>query len=53
MNRKEAIEYLERKDKLLEKPLSAEDVKKHNEEEIKKVMSQGKIYGDPLVDLDA
>jgi len=40
MNKKEAIKYLERKNI------------EPSEEEIKKVMQQGKIYGDPLVEID-
>jgi len=40
MNREEAIDYLQRK----KKPTT--------EAEVKKVMSEGKIYGDPLVEMD-
>jgi len=40
MERKEAIKYLEKKDVAT------------TEEEISKVMNKGKIYGDPLVELD-
>jgi len=40
MNRKKAIKYLERKGK----PTT--------EKEIKKVITEGKIYGDPLVEVD-
>lgn len=45
MDREDAIEYLERKDKIeAEKKFNKED-----EKEIEKVMKEGKIYGDPLV----
>ncbi len=40
MNEKKAIKYLEGKGK------------EPTKEEIKKVMQQGKIYGDPLVEID-
>ncbi len=40
MNEKKAIKYLESKGK------------KATPEEIEKVMQQGKIYGDPLVEID-
>ncbi len=40
MNRKNAIDYLERKGK------------EATEREIKAVMQEGKIYGDPLVEID-
>jgi hypothetical protein len=47
MSREDAINYLERKDKI-------EGVKKYSkeeEEEIAKVQKEGKIYGDPIVEL--
>lgn len=44
MNKEEAIEYLESKEKIKGKTTySAKEQK-----EIKKVMSEGKIYGDPV-----
>ena len=43
MTREEAIKYLERKDKLGEAKYSKKD-----EKEIRWVMQEGKIYGDPL-----
>jgi len=47
MDRENAIEYLEGKGKIEgETKFSSED-----EEEIKKVMKSGKIYGDPVVEL--
>lgn len=47
MNKEDAIEYLERKDKIKGKKVySAKEQK-----EIKKVMSEGKIYGDPVAEL--
>ena len=41
MDKKEAIDYLKRK-----------GIKNPSEEEIRKVMKEGKIYGDPLVKLN-
>ncbi len=40
MNKEKAIKYLKKKGK------------KPTEEEIEKVMQEGKIYGDPLVEID-
>lgn len=41
MDREKAIKYLKRKDK-----------DETDEKEIEKVMKRGKIYGDPLVEMD-
>lgn len=48
MNKEEAIEYLERKGELeeQERKLTREDEKK-----VKKVMKEGKIYGDPCFEI--
>ena len=44
MKRDEAIKYLEKKGKIVdEKSLSVDEVK-----DVKKVMKEGKIYGDPV-----
>lgn len=48
MNRKDAIEYLERKEKLDKNKAT---LNKAEEDEVQKVMKQGKIYGDPLVEV--
>ena len=40
MNRKKAIEYLKRKDR------------ETTESEINKVMTEGKVYGDPFAEVD-
>lgn len=49
MDREDAIRYLERKGKI-----EAEEKKfdKDDEKEIEKVMKEGKIYGDPVVEVD-
>ena len=49
MNKEEAIEYLQDKEeiRLKENP----KFNKKEQEKIKKVMKEGKIYGDPLVEL--
>lgn len=44
MDRKKAIKYLEKKGKINEREFTETE-----EEEIQKVMKQGKIYGDPMV----
>ena len=46
MNKKDAVKYLERKGKLSGK------TEKEQEVAIKEVMKEGKIYGDPIVELD-
>ena len=54
MNREEAIAYLKRKDRWLEeepKPKTKEEIAKENEESIKEVMKEGKIYGDPYAEI--
>ena len=50
MEKKEAIQYLERKGKI---EGTQEEVKysKKEKEEIKKVMKEGKIYGDPIAEI--
>jgi hypothetical protein len=48
MDREDAIEYLEGKDKIE----GAIKYSKEEEKEIEKVMKHGKVYGDPLVCLD-
>ena len=52
MTRDEAIAYLERKDKIIGMPKTRAQVKKENEEQIAKVMKEGKIYGDPMVEVE-
>lgn len=47
MNRKDAIDYLKEKGKIVGK----ETFSGKEQEEIKKVQKQGKIYGDPIVEL--
>lgn len=49
MNKKEAIEYLERKGKLSELKRT---LTKKDEEIIDKVMKEGKIFGDPIVEVN-
>ncbi len=49
MDRKKAISYLKRKGKIEE---GKESFNKEDEAEIKKVVTEGKIYGDPLVEVD-
>jgi len=49
MNRKKAIKYLKRKGKIEE---DKEIFNKEDEKEIKKVITEGKIYGDPLVEVN-
>ena len=54
MDREDAIGYLERKGKLdepYEEPVERE-FKEDEELEIKKVVKEGKIYGDPIVEVD-
>jgi len=54
MEREEAIEYLERKDKL-DEPYKEKEERKFTEEEetkIKEVVKKGKIYGDPIVEIE-
>lgn len=51
MDRKEAINYLNRKGKL-DKPFKERAFSEEEEAEIKEVQKSGKIYGDPLVILD-
>lgn len=50
--REDAIDYLERKDKL-DKPYKQKERKFTNKEtkEIEKVMKKGKIYGDPTAEI--
>lgn len=50
MDREEAKNYLERKGKLVE-PISKQDADKQNEKEIQKVIKKGKIYGDPIAEI--
>lgn len=45
MNREKAIKYLERKGKIEEREFTKKEEKK-----IEKVMNEGKIYGDPIVE---
>lgn len=45
MNRKNAIKYLDRKGKI---DVSEGKFDKDDEQEIKEVMKEGKIYGDPI-----
>jgi len=54
MDREDAIEYLERKDKIDDpyRERKERKFKKEEEAEIQKVMKQGKIYGDPMVILN-
>jgi hypothetical protein len=49
MDREEAIAYLERKG-AIERP-TKNKFSKEEEHEIEKVMLEGKIYGDPLIDV--
>lgn len=57
MTKENAIKYLARKGilkskKYLEKTLSPEEKRtRQDEEEIRRVMKEGKIYGDPVVQL--
>jgi len=53
MNRKKAIEYLERKDKIREPVKVVKKIKytKKEEAKIKKVMKEGKIFGDPIAEV--
>ena len=58
MDKDDAIEYLERKEmirKMPEEEKFTEEEKKfytiEEKEEIERVMKEGKIYGDPLVEL--
>jgi hypothetical protein len=48
MNRKDAIEYLDRKGKLETKKTKFTE---KDEEKIKEVMKKGKIYGDPCIEI--
>lgn len=52
MNKKEAINYLQEKGKIRQPVTSNPDFNKSEEQEIEKVIKQGKIYGDPLVEVD-
>lgn len=53
MSREEAIAYLDRKGELYEPYTEAErEFTKAEEKEIKKVQKEGKIYGDPMVELN-
>jgi hypothetical protein len=47
MKRDEAVEYLERKGQLSERKFT-----KNDEVKIKEVEKKGKIYGDPIVELE-
>jgi hypothetical protein len=47
MDRSDAIEYLERKGKIEGKKVFT----KKEEQEIKKVTKEGKIYGDPCIEI--
>ncbi len=49
MKREKAIEYLKRKGKIKE---DKEVFNKEDESEIDKVVTEGKIYGDPLVEVN-
>lgn len=51
MKREDAIDYLERKDKIQERELKEPKYTKEEEEEIDKVMKEGKIYGDPKAEI--
>jgi hypothetical protein len=48
MNRKKAIEYLIKKGKIEDK----QSYNPKDEEEIQKVVSSGKVYGDPVAKID-
>lgn len=50
MDREDAIAYLERKGELTD-PLEERKFTKEEEKKIKEVMKEGKIYGDPVVEL--
>ncbi len=50
MDKEEAIKYLERKGKIQTKT-DEETYSKEHEELIEKVVKEGKIFGDPLVEL--
>jgi len=54
MDREDAIAYLERKGKIDDQYKEKEERKFSNDEEelITKVKKQGKIYGDPMVELN-
>jgi len=47
MDEEDAIDYLERKDEIVGKKIYTKEEKI----KIKKVMKEGKIYGDPMVEL--
>lgn len=51
MEKEEAIEYLEEKGKIRERPLAKIKYNKEESKKISRVMKEGKIYGDPLVEL--
>ena len=63
MDKEEAVEYLIKRNKVRELPEEEEEVKaeftkeekkfwtKAEREEIEEVMKEGKIYGDPVVEL--
>ena len=50
MNRDEAIAYLKRKGKLAD-PYKEREFSDEEEEKITKVEKEGKIYGDPVVEI--
>jgi len=54
INRKEAIDYLDDKEKITD---SREKIKrvfsKEEEQKIREVQRKGKIYGDPIVELNS
>lgn len=52
MNRENAISYLQRKDKIRDDDVEHPEFDKDEEELIKQVMKEGKIFGDPLVELN-
>lgn len=49
MERSDAVAYLRRKDKI---DSEADEFTAEEEKEIEKVMTRGKVYGDPCVEVD-
>jgi hypothetical protein len=51
MKRKQAIKYLQEKDMIQQNEVTEPKFSKEDEYEINKVMKKGKIYGDPIAEI--
>lgn len=52
MNKEDAIEYLQDKGKIKDDETKHPKFSKDEQNKIKEVMKQGKIYGDPIVEIN-